>query len=92
MLAPTPEYGHRVDDNRPDALGGGFNLVIADMGVSERHSRLRVPEHPGDGGQRYALRHGLTRYRVPQVMETNILDPGLPPRPAPGAKSAGQRL
>ena len=42
------------------------------MGVSQRHGRLRVPKHFGDGGQLYAPCHGLARHRgLRQLCETD---------------------
>ena len=62
------------------------------MGVSERHGWLRVPEHPGDGGQRNSSGYGLTRYGMSKVVQAHVLDPGLPPCQAPEAEMTGLRF
>ena len=72
-----PFHGRR--NAGPDPLGGGLDLAVPDMSVSERHDRLRMTEHPGNGGQRNALRHGLARPGVSthkKILQSKISDAG----------------
>ena len=85
------EARHGRRDDRADAFRGLLDLAVADMSISERHDRLRMTEHPGDGGQRYAPRDGLARYRMAQVVQAHILDPGFTPYPRPETQITGLR-
>ena len=82
---------HGCRDAGSHALCRVLNLVVSDMGVSERHGRLRMSEHPGDSRERNTSRHGLARHGMAQVVQTHILDPGFPPCPAPEIELRGLR-
>lgn len=65
----------RSSDNRTDALRCRLGLLVADVGVAQRHARLLVAEQAGDQRKRYALQHGVARERM-SVMNSRVLDPG----------------
>ena len=84
--------GHCGLDGLSDALGGGLQFAVVDMGVSQRHSGVGVPEHPRDGGQGNALGDRLARDGVPEVVQADVFEPGFLPRPPPEAERVRERF
>ena len=67
--------GRSVHDprHRPaDALGGGLDVPVADMGVAQRHLHLGVAEQTGHHRQRNAPHRRLAGKPVPQIVRPDI--------------------
>ena len=70
-------------DSLSDALGGGLQVAVADMGVSQGHPGVGVPEHPRDGGQGNAPGDGLAGHGMPEIVQADVVETGFLPCPAP---------
>ena len=68
----------RPRDGRADALRRCLGLPVTDMGVAQRHARTLVTEQARDDRQWDALQNSVAGKRMTQIMQANILDPGLP--------------
>ena len=82
---------HGLCDSPSNPFCACLDFAVPDMGVAQCHDRLRMSKHPSHGRQGNALRHGLARYGMAKVMQAYILDPCLPPRPAPETEITGLR-
>ncbi len=75
-----------VDDGRdrlPDPFGSFLDLAVPDMGVAHGHGDIAVTEQAGDDRQGNAVHRCLAGYRMTEVMQTDIFDPGLAPDTIP---------
>ena len=70
-------------DDPSDALGCGLQVAVADMGVSQGHHGVGVPEHPRDGGQGNAPGDGLAGNGMPEIVQADVVETGFLPRPSP---------
>ena len=70
-------------DGLSDALDGGLQVAVADMGVSQGHPGVGVSEHARDGGQGNAPGDGLAGDGVPEIVQADVVETGFLPRPAP---------
>ena len=75
-IGPAPIQCPR--DGQADAFRRCFRLAVADMGVAQRHARLPVAEQARDDRQWDTPQHGVAGKCVTQIMQANILNPGLP--------------
>ena len=62
-----------------DALGGGLQVAVSDMGVAQGHHGVGVSEHPRDGGQGNAPGDGLAGDRMPEIVQADVVEAGLRP-------------
>ena len=69
----------------PDALGGGLDVPVTDVCVTQRHLHLGVAEQTRHHRQRNALHRRLAGKRVPEVVKAHILDTGQLPHLLPKA-------
>ena len=73
--------GRTVHDTRhhpADALGGGLNVPVADMHVTQRHLHLGVAEQTRHHRQRNALHRCLAGKCVPEVVKAHVFQAGAP--------------
>ena len=57
-----------VPDDLANPLGGGLDVLVADVGVAQGHRRVRMSEHPCHCRQRDPPGDRLARNRVPNIM------------------------
>ena len=70
-------------DGLSDAFGGGLQVAVADMGVSQGHPGIGVPEHARDGGQGNAPGDGLAGDGMPEIVQADVVETGFLPRAMP---------
>ena len=63
-----------------------MEVAVADMGVSQGHRGVGVPEHARDGRQRNASGDGLAGNGMPEIVQADVVESGFLPRPGPEAQ------
>ena len=79
-------------DGLSDALGSGLQVAVADMGISQGHPGVGVPEHASDGGQGNAPGYGLAGDGMPEIVQADVVEPGFLSRPGPETQGVRERL
>ena len=80
---PNGLQRHQRGDGLPHPLGGGFDLAVSEVGVSEGHSDIGMAEQPRDHRHGHAVHHGVAGMRMAEIVKPDILDAGVLPDAAP---------
>lgn len=69
---------HKRANGLPDALGGGLDFAVPEMGVAQGHAYVGMPKEARDHRHGHAVHDRVARMRMTQVVQADILDAGFP--------------